>query len=155
MTAEATPQPTRKYDAILPIALLRARIATSHRFKPYTDDAGLTQPQWRVLRALAGEASLDSRELAKRSALLPPSVSRIVRDLEQRGFVTPAESDNRRHKPMKITEEGFQLVEVIGQKANAVYQEIEAAYGKEELHDLVTRLNRLIEICEALPDPRA
>lgn len=142
----------KRIEASLPIALLRARSVTSHRFKPFTDEVGLTQPQWRVLRALAGEAGLDSRTLARRCVLMPPSVSRIVRDLEQRGLVMQAQSRDRRHKPLEITEEGWQLFNAISARAHQVYQQIEAAYGADELRDLVARLNRLIDVCEALPD---
>lgn len=152
MTSSPAHQSIPKIEAALPIALLRARIATSHRFKPFTDEIGLSQPQWRVLRALAAGVPLESRELAERCVLMPPSVSRIVRDLEQRGLVALADNKNRRHKPWKITDTGQRLFETVAVKAEAVYREIENAYGKSELQDLVVQLNRLVEVCDALPD---
>lgn len=142
----------RQIEAALPIALLRARIATSHRFKPFTDEVGLSQPQWRVLRALAAGAPLDSRALADRCVLMPPSVSRIMRDLEKRGLIAPAKSSDRRHKLWRITAAGRQIFDVVAVKSEAVYREIEAAFGKKELDDLVDSLNRLVKVCDALPD---
>ncbi len=84
--------------------------------------------------------------------VLRPSVSRIMRDLEKRGLVTPAKSTDRRHKPWRITPAGREIFDAVAIKAEAVYREIEAAYGSEELRDLVQRLNRLVDLCEALPE---
>ena len=50
----------RGFERSLPIALLRAREATMRLFKPHVDAAGLTLPQWRVIRALA-RAGADAR----------------------------------------------------------------------------------------------
>lgn len=152
MSSKPVSPPFRQIEAALPIALLRARIATSHRFKPFTDEVGLSQPQWRVLRALAAEPQLEPHVLADRCVLMRPSVSRIMRDLEKRGLVTPARSTDRRHKPWRITPAGREIFDAVAIKAEAVYREIEAAYGKQELRDLVQRLNRLVDLCEALPE---
>lgn len=146
------PQSMRRIDSALPIALLRARISTSHRFKPFTDEIGLSQPQWRVIRALAGGNPLDARALAKLCVLMPPSVSRIVKELEKRELVAMHPSNDRRHKLWKITPSGLQLFHNCAVKAETVYQKIEAAFGKEELNTLVIQLNRLSEICGNLPD---
>ncbi len=152
MMDEPAAQVIRRIEAALPVALLRARIATSHRFKPFTDKMGLSQPQWRVLRALAAGSPLDAGTLAGRCVLMPPSVSRIMRDLEKRGLVAPVESTNRRNRLWQITPVGREIFVTVAVRAEAVYSEIEAAYGKRDLRNLVEQLNRLVEVCDALPD---
>jgi homoprotocatechuate degradation regulator HpaR len=153
---EAPTQPVgtgfRGFEASLPIALLRARAATAQKFKRHTDAVGLTQPQWRVLRALAAGTPLDSRTLAHRCALLQPSLSRILQSLEGRGLIAPVPSDDARRRPVAITARGQAIFEHVAILSEAVYRDIEAVYGRDELARLVAMLSRLREVAEALPD---
>ena len=73
--------PMRGFESSLPIALLRARQATAHKFKPHTDAVGLTQPQWRVIRAVAAGEPMDVATLAKRQGTLGEVLSFNVGDL--------------------------------------------------------------------------
>ena len=76
--------PMRPFTQSLPMALLVAREATMQRFRPMLAEFGLTEQQWRVLRALASaEEPLEVTQVAERTELLPPSVSRIVADLNE------------------------------------------------------------------------
>ncbi len=147
------PQPRiRGFEAALPIALLRARAATAHKFKPHTDGEGLSQPQWRVLRALAAGEPLDSKTLAHRCALLQPSLSRIFRSLLGRGLIEAHPTDDYRSRFMKLTPAGQAVFDRVAVISEAVYRDIENAYGRDELTDLLEKLNRLCAVCEALPD---
>lgn len=151
---EATQAPPRirGFEAALPIALLRARAATAHKFKPHTDAEGLSQPQWRVLRALAAGEPLDSKTLAQRCALLQPSLSRIFRSLLDRGLIEEHQTDDYRSRFMKLTPAGQEIFDRVAVISEAVYRDIENAYGREELMDLLEKLNRLCTVCDALPD---
>lgn len=142
----------RGFEAALPIALLRARAATAHKFKPHTDAEGLSQPQWRVLRALAAGEPLDSKTLAQRCALLQPSLSRIFRSLMDRGLIEDHPTDDYRSRFMKLTPAGQEIFNRVAVISEAVYRDIEHAYGREELMDLLEKLNRLCAVCDALPD---
>lgn len=145
-------QKIRGFEAALPIALLRARAATAHKFKPHTDALDLSQPQWRVLRALAPGEPLDSRTIARRCALLPPSVSRIVRSLQDRGLIALGEAPDGRTRPLVLTDAGRAIFDQVAVLSEAVYRDIELAFGREALVGLLAELRRLTEVCEALPD---
>ena len=54
--------------------LLKAREAAMSRFRPMLREHGLTEQQWRVIRALADYKEIDAGELAKKSFLLAPSL---------------------------------------------------------------------------------
>lgn len=138
----------RLMDCAFPVALLRARTATSRCFKPISDREGLSQEQYRVLRALAEDAPMDSRTLARRCVIMPPSVSRIVRNLELRGLIETLDSADRRHKPWQLTQAGHSLFCELAQESVQVYEQIEAAFGAAELETLVEQLNRLTQICD-------
>src|SRR6266849_5130597 len=45
--------PMREFSRSLPMSLLRAREAVMRHFRPSLRDHGLTEQQWRILRALA------------------------------------------------------------------------------------------------------
>ena len=142
----------RGFESSLPIALLRARQATAHKFKPHTDAAGLSQPQWRVIRALAGGEPLDVATLAARCVLMQPSVSRLLKGLEERGLVETLAGADARRRVLALTAAGQRLFDRIAMISEAVYRDIEAVYGREDLARLVEMLVRLREVAEALPD---
>lgn len=142
----------RGFEQSLPIALLRARLATAHKFKPHTDAAGLTQPQWRVIRALAAGEPLDVSTLSERCVLMQPSVSRLLKGLEERGLIETVQGPDARRRLLTLTAEGKALFDRIALISEAVYRDIEAVYGREDLQRLVAMLVRLREVAEALPD---
>lgn len=142
----------RGFESSLPIALLRARQATAHKFKRHTDAEGLTQPQWRVIRALAAGEPLDVATLASRCVLMQPSVSRLIKGLQDRGLVETLAGTDARRRVLALTPEGGRLFERIAVISEAVYRDIEAVYGREDLARLVEMLVRLREVAEGLPD---
>ena len=141
----------RGFESSLPIALLRARQATAHKFKPHIAAAGLTTPQWRVIRALATGEPLDVATLATRCVLMQPSVSRLLKGLEERGLVETLAGGDARRRVLVLTAEGQLLFDRIAVISEAVYRDIEAVYGREELKQLVEMLVRLREVAESLP----
>src|ERR1700745_3610661 len=104
--------PMRDFARSLPMALLRAREAVMRQFRPSLRRHGLTEQQWRILRALAAVEESEVTELARTAFLLGPSLSRILRDLEARRLIErrTAESDLRRGV-VSISEKGLKLVE--------------------------------------------
>jgi homoprotocatechuate degradation regulator HpaR len=142
----------RDFESSLPIALLRARAATAAKFKRHTDALGLTQPQWRVIRALAAGDPLDVRTLSHRCALLQPSVSRLLKSLEDRGLIRTLDAGDARRRVLALTRKGQAVFDRVAVVSEAVYRDLEAAYGQQDLAELVAMLRRLREVAEGLPD---
>lgn len=118
------------------------------RFKPHVDAHGLTLPQWRVIRALADAGPLDQAALADRCAILPPSLSRIFRALTARGLIEPAPAEDGRRRPIRLTAAGRALYADMAGASEAIYRELEAAFGAERmtlLLDLLADLRRTAE----------
>src|SRR3954451_19154118 len=86
--------PMREFSRSLPMSLLRAREAVMRHFRASLRDHGLTEQQWRILRALASVDAIEVTELARLAFLLGPSLSRILRDLEARHLIA-READMR------------------------------------------------------------
>ncbi len=136
------------------MALLRARESVMRRFRPGLRNHGVTEQQWRVLRALAGHPGLEITELASRTCLRPPSVSRILPDLEARGLVTRRSvvSDMRR-AVVAVTRGGLDLIASHAPESEKIYRSIEEHFGSERLRQLLELLEQL-EDCAARPSIR-
>ena len=104
----------------------------------------LTEPQWRVLKTMDDARSIELSELARKSALLMPSLSRIVRELEQRGYMTKTvDPTDMRRMLATLTERGRVLVERASPECEAVNVAIRAAMGNERMMKLQALLAQL------------
>jgi homoprotocatechuate degradation regulator HpaR len=136
--------PMREFSRSLPMALLRAREAVMRQFRPSLRRHGLTEQQWRILRALAAVEESEVTELARTAFLLGPSLSRILRDLEARRLIErrTAESDLRRGV-VSISEKGLKLMEGVAPSSEAIYAAITKRYGARRLTELQDMLGAL------------
>lgn len=137
----------RETARALPIALMRAREAIMSRFRPFVAGAGFTDPQWRVLRVLDEAGPLDPTQIAEAACILMPSLSRILRSLEEDGMVsrTRHPSDNRSYL-ISITPKAQRYLHKLAPQSNAIYDEMERIYGRERMQtllDLLEDLDRL------------
>ena len=62
--------PMRDFSRSLPMSLLRAREAVMRQFRPSLRNHGLTEQQWRILRALTAVDAIEVTELARVAFLL-------------------------------------------------------------------------------------
>ena len=137
--------PMRDFSRSLPMSLLRAREAVMKHFRPSLRCHGLTEQQWRILRALATVDAIEVTELARVALLLGPSLSRILRDLEARQLIErrTAKADLRRGV-VSISQKGLKLVELVAPTSEAVYAAITQRYGAGRLVELQDLLAALV-----------
>ena len=136
--------PMREFSRSLPMSLLRAREAVMRQFRPSLRQHGLTEQQWRILRALAAIEAVEVTELARTAFLLGPSLSRILRDLEARRLIErrTAESDLRRGV-VSISAKGLKLMEGVAPSSETIYAAITKRYGARKLAELQEMLGAL------------
>jgi homoprotocatechuate degradation regulator HpaR len=136
--------PMREFSRSLPMSLLRAREAVMRQFRPSLRNYGLTEQQWRILRALTAVDTIEVTELARVAFLLGPSLSRILRDLEARELIErrTAEADLRRGV-VSISVKGLKLIEAVAPTSEAIYAEITSRYGTRKLVELQDMLGEL------------
>ena len=134
----------RAFSESLPMALLRARESVMRQFRPGLRVHGVTEQQWRVLRALSGEAAVEISELAARTCLLAPSLSRILPDLAARGLIARRQvrSDLRR-AVVSLTPEGARLIAAHAAQSERIYRAIESRFGTDALQQLFALLAAL------------
>ena len=136
--------PMREFSRSLPMSLLRAREAVMRQFRPSLRDHGLTEQQWRILRALGSIEAIEVTELARLAFLLGPSLSRILRDLEARHLIERrvAKADLRRGV-LSISARGLKLIEAVAPSSEAIYAAIARRYGARKLGELQDMLHDL------------
>src|ERR1700704_2448170 len=136
--------PMREFSRSLPMSLLRAREAVMRQFRPSLRNHGLTEQQWRILRALAAIDAIEVTELARVAFLLGPSLSRILRDLEARHLIERkvAKADLRRGV-VSISAKGLKLIEAVAPSSEAIYAAMTKRYGARKLAELQDMLHAL------------
>lgn len=120
-------------------------------FRPILSNAGLTEQQWRVLRTLHEEKDLDAATLAQRAQLLSPSLTRMLRFLDDANLIErhPAPEDLRR-QVIRLSAKGRKIVISISPQIEAVYQQFEEAIGPKLLSSIYKDVDDMVERVERL-----
>jgi homoprotocatechuate degradation regulator HpaR len=141
--------PMRDLSDSLPMALLRARESVMRLFRPGLRRNGVTEQQWRVLRALAHAGPLQVTELARTSLLPAPSLSRILQDMEMRQLIRRRQkaSDLRRYV-VTLKWKGLEMINTQAPYSERVYQQIAMRIGAGRLRRLFTLLHELEQLMQ-------
>jgi homoprotocatechuate degradation regulator HpaR len=138
------PRDTRR---ALPIALLRAREAIMARFRPILHARDVTEQQWRVIRVLGEESPLDASEVADRACVLAPSLTRIIKALEERALISrQRDATDGRRISLAIAPAGMAMIRDVTPAIQAVYAELEQSYGRDRIEHLLDVLDELTEL---------
>ncbi len=134
----------------LPAILMRAREAVMTHVRPVLRAYDMTEPQWRVLRTLASIEEVEVTHLAEMVFLLPSSLSRILKDLTDRGLIQRRTSaEDLRKGLVSISDQGMGVIEAANPQTAQVTSEIERLFGSDRLG----RLERLLEELEEALGP--
>ena len=142
--AVVAPIPLRAFEDSLPMALMRAREAVMRYFRPVLSEHDLTEQQWRVLRALRdAEGPMSVGELAERTFLLGPSLSRMLASMDERGLLERATASDARRAEISISTRGLELISQIAPSSERAYGQIDALLDPGELDVLYGLLAKL------------
>jgi len=136
------------------MTLLKVREKVMDRFRPLLRHNDFTEQQWRVLRVLHECGEVDSTHLAKRANVLIPSLTRILRLLEARDLVKiRRDEEDRRRVLARLAVAGVASIHDMSPHSHAVYREIESAFGKDRVTNLLDELDALMAALDALDGP--
>jgi len=137
-------QPT-KTDRSLPLALLRARGTVMSPIRAVLKAHDMTDQQWRVLRVLHENGLMDAKELAKSACVLAPSLTRIIKHLEQQKMLTRgADGKDGRRVLLDILPLGSELIESVTPEVQVIYQALSDKYGAQKMSDLLDLLHDVV-----------
>lgn len=140
---QAKPFPSVEQEAFL--NLLRTAEALLRGFTEVLKPAGLSHPQYNILRILrgAGPDGLACRELGGRMVTRDPDITRLLDRLEARGLVARARrQEDRRVVRTCITAKGLQLLGELDAPVLRLHHRLLGHLGDR-------RLRSLIELLEA------
>lgn len=134
----------------LPMLLLQARESVMRYFRPHLKKYGLTEQQWRVIRALDTHGEMEVGRLADVSSIVGPSLSGVLERMERDDLITRFRvSTDQRKVIVELTEKSKELIDSMQKSIDKQYQVLEKMVGLESLISLYGLLDELA----ALPDP--
>ena len=141
--------PALKLDGFLPYRLSVLSNAVSRKIaKIYEQEFDLSVWQWRIIAVLGEREGLTSTEVAQRTLMDTPTVSRAAASLIERGILERhIDRDDRRRAPMRLTDEGQAIYAAVIPLAKSSEQELLDALSEEEisvLHKLLSRLSAVV-----------
>jgi homoprotocatechuate degradation regulator HpaR len=137
-------QPLRRTRRSLPIALLRARETVMGPIREMLSQSDINEQKWRVLRVLDERGPTELTQVAKDACLLLPSLTRIIRAMEEEGLATRAtDPEDRRKTIASITDVGRALIVAHMAESNAIFARLERDFGHEKLEELLDLLDEL------------
>ena len=139
----------RPFQRSLPMQLMLAREAVMQRFRPHLNEHGLTDQQWRIVRALNEAEAMDIAALGRVCCLHTASLSRTLPNLEADGLVSRrADTQDQRRVSVSLTAKGRRLFEVVAPQSEAIYARLAQEIGPERLEHIYGLLDEVIGILE-------
>lgn len=129
----------------LPQLLLKAREALLAHFRPLITHFGLTEPQWRIVRALSEQGAMEPRQICEVCQILSPSLTGVLLRMEQIGLVERHRMpEDQRRMLVRLTARSRKIVSELAPLIEARYRTLEEAVGKELLDATYTQLDQLL-----------
>ena len=135
--------PIRGFNQSLPMMLLKAREAAMSRFRPMLRKHNLTEQRWRVIRVIYEHNHIDEGELAEKSFLLSPSLTRILRYLESEKIVLRSgDIKDQRRSVFRLTDKGKEIINKVAPETESIYSDIERIFGSKEFSKIFNLLEK-------------
>ena len=137
-------RPLQVFGKSLPMSLLRTREGVVQQFRHALRKHQLNETQWRVLRVLAELPEVTASVLARETAILSPSLSRMLVSMDSRGLIRrKTGTADQRQTLVSMGPGGRTLFLQARADVEAVYAGMSAAFGAERLDRLQAELEAL------------
>lgn len=131
----------------LPQLLLQARETLMNQFRPILNENGVTEQQWRIVRALLMHGPLEPRQLCELCQISSPSIVGVLQRMEEAGLIERERMvDDQRRVSVSATARSRALGRRMIPAIEKRYAEVEQIVG-------VDTLNRAYEVLDALLAP--
>ena len=128
----------------LPQLMLQAREALMAQFRPILNEHGVTEQQWRIIRALLTHGALEPRQLCERCQISSPSIVGVLQRLEEAGLVDRERmADDQRRVRVSATARSRQLGRRMIPAIEERYASIEQKVGvqtQQQAYDVLDAL---------------
>lgn len=129
----------------LPLLLLQAREGIFSRFRPILNSVGLTEQQWRVIRALLEHGPLEPRQIGEICCLSSPSLAGILARMDDLEIVKRERlKHDQRRVQVSVTEKGEALAAQLAPQIENTYKSLDELIGPQFTQDLYALLDELL-----------
>ncbi len=138
-------QPADLKHRNLPLMLLHARESVIAHFRPMLNEHGVTEQQWRIVRALLEHGALEPRQIVSICRISSPSLAGVLTRMDELGLVTRERLDHdQRRVHVTATARSRTLAASMVPRVEATYAALEASLGAEFIDGLYATLDALI-----------
>jgi homoprotocatechuate degradation regulator HpaR len=145
-----TPKSTRLHHRNLPLLLLQARERVISHFRPILNANGVTEQQWRIVRVLYEQSSLEPRQIVELCRISSPSMAGVLARMEELGLVARRRMPrDQRRVHVSLTARARAMAARMAPQIDATYRRIEQQIGPEFSVRLQQTLDQLLTALEA------
>jgi homoprotocatechuate degradation regulator HpaR len=131
----------------LPHRFLKARASLMEHFRPIMNHFGLTDQQWRILRALDEHGQLEPREICEICQFSSPSVAGILARMEEEDLIKRSRIlGDQRRVLIHLSKRGMTILGQIAPLIDLQYSYFEQACGKNIFAELFRVLEEFTEL---------
>jgi homoprotocatechuate degradation regulator HpaR len=139
------PEPEKLRHRNLPLLLLQAREQVISRFRPILNAHGITEQQWRIVRALIDTGPMEPREIGELCRISSPSLAGVLSRMEELGYIRRKRLDHdQRRVRVSLTPRSRTLAARMAPQIEATYREIETMIGSDFSMSFYRALDDLI-----------
>jgi homoprotocatechuate degradation regulator HpaR len=129
----------------LPLLLLHARESVIACFRPVLNEHGLTEQQWRIVRALVEKGPLEPRQIGEFCRISSPSLAGVLARMDDLGLVRRERlARDQRRVRVSLTPKARALAARLAPQIEAIYRAIEDHIGREFIERFYATLDELI-----------
>ncbi len=122
------------------------------RFRPMLNDHGVTEQQWRILRALLHEDGLEPRQLCARCLISSPSITGVLARMEEAGLIQRERMEHdQRRVSVTLTAWARDLGDAMAPLVEQQYAALEQVVGVDALQRVYDALDTLLKQLDAAP----
>lgn len=138
-------KPALSLEEFLPYRLNRLADSVSREFaRIYRERHGMTRPEWRLLATLGQYGRMTAKTVGEHSAMHKTKVSRAVRALEERRWLSrETSSEDRRTEHLELTRAGSEVYRELVPLAREFEDRLLKVLAAEDTQDLLKGLAAL------------
>lgn len=129
----------------LPLLFMQAREGLVCHFRPILNHFGLTEQQWRIMRALIERGAMEPCAIVKECQILSPSLAGVLARMDDTGMVIRSRvPTDQRRVLVSLSHQGIALFGKVAPLIEAQYQKLEAAFGPALMEEIYAVLDKVI-----------
>ena len=129
----------------LPLLLLQSRERLLARFRPVLNTHGITEQQYRVLRAIESAGPLEPRQIGAICHISSPSLTGVLARMEAMDLVARERlAHDQRRVMVSLTPASRTMFRQMKPRIEAVYQTLEADLGPGLTAEIYSTLDRFL-----------